>query len=76
MLLALFDLQVCILAPFLGVDVPEIIPDDLIKVIIGVFLGYCLKAYFGKKAEVESQQGLENIEESGVNDFDELGSNN
>lgn len=71
LLLALFDLQLCILAPFWSVLVPDVIPENLIKGIIGVFLIYCLKAYFGKKAEVKSQfEELENIEGSEENEID------
>lgn len=71
LLLALFDLQICILAAFFGVLISDEIPVNLIKVIIGTFLVYCLKAYFGKKAEVRSQlEGLENIEESEENELD------
>lgn len=56
LVVALFDLQLSYVLAFL--DKTEIAQDLSISVcttIIGVYAPYLLKAYFGKKAEVESQ---------------------
>ena len=48
---ALFDIQLCVLATYFNHEIPTEIAVALITEIVAVFLTYCLKAYFGKKAE-------------------------
>lgn len=55
LVVALVDIQFSFLLAFLGRE--EIAQDLAITIcstIVGVYIPYCLKAYFGKKAEVET----------------------
>lgn len=65
LIVALVDIQLCILATYLNREIPTEIAVALITEIVAVFLTYCLKAYFGKKAEEEIRMYEEHT------DFDE-----
>lgn len=66
LLVALFDVQLCILAVYFDKEAPVEIAVALITEIVGVFLTYCVKAYFGKKAEVESEREEQKADELGI----------
>ena len=65
LIVALVDIQLCILATYFNREIPTEIAVALITEIVAVFLTYCLKAYFGKKAEEEIRMYEEHT------DFDE-----
>lgn len=52
---ALIDIQLCILATYFNHEIPTEIAVAFITEIVAIFLTYCLKAYFGKKAEEENR---------------------
>lgn len=65
LIVALVDIQLCILATYFNHEIPTEIAVALVTEIVAVFLTYCLKAYFGKKAEEEIRMYEEHT------DFDE-----
>lgn len=53
---AICDVQLTYLLAFLGMgDTAETLSITLVTEIVAVFITYCLKAYFGKKAEEETR---------------------
>lgn len=53
---AIFDVQLTYVLAFLGMgDTAETLSITLVTEIVAVFITYCLKAYFGKKAEEETR---------------------
>lgn len=56
LLVALFDVQLCILAVYFDKEAPVEIAVALITEIVGVFLTYCVKAYFGKKQKLKANE--------------------
>lgn len=55
LIVALVDIQFCVLATYFNREIPTEIAVAFITEIVAVFLTYCLKAYFGKKAEEENK---------------------
>lgn len=53
--ISLIDLQIIIVAPFFGVTISDAIAIALISEIVGVFFGYCVKAFFGKREEEKNK---------------------
>lgn len=64
LVVALIDIQLTYVLAFMGMEIAETLSVTIVTEIVSVFLIYCLKAYFGKKAEVESKK--EN-EDDGLN---------
>lgn len=48
---ALFDIQIIILAPYFDKVAPESIAVALVTEVVGVFVTYCAKAFMSKKQE-------------------------
>ena len=48
---SVIDIQLCVLATYFNREIPTEIAIAFITEIVAVFLTYCLKAYYGKKAE-------------------------
>lgn len=57
----LIDEQLIVLAPYFGVECPEVIGEAIITSIEAVFLGYCLKALFGKMGEESTKLKRESM---------------
>lgn len=56
LVVAICDIQLTYVLAFLGMsDVAETLSITLVTEIVAVFITYCLKAYFGKKAEEETR---------------------
>lgn len=56
LIVALIDIQLTYVLAFLGMgDIAETLSITLVTEVVAVFITYCLKAYFGKKAEVDSE---------------------
>ena len=66
-MVALIDVQLCILSTFLEKEIPTEIAVSLIVEIIGVYLTYCVKAHFGKKEEEKTR-----LIESGIKDISNI----
>ncbi len=57
LIVALIDIQLTYVLAFLGLsDIAETLSVALVTEVVGVYGIYCLKAYMGKKNEVESEQ--------------------
>ena len=48
---ALFDVQLTYILAFFNKEIAETLSVGLVTEIIGIYVIYCLKAYFGKKGE-------------------------
>lgn len=55
LIVAIFDIQLCIVSTYFDKEIPTEIAVALITEVVSVFVTYCLKAYFGKKAEEETR---------------------
>lgn len=56
LVVAIYDIQLTYVLAFLGMsDVAETLSITLVTEIVAVFITYCLKAYFGKKAEEDTR---------------------
>lgn len=48
---SLIDIQLCVLAPYFGIEPQTEVCVKLIEFVWGVYGAYCVKAFFGKKYE-------------------------
>jgi hypothetical protein len=62
LVISIIDIQLCIFATYFNHEIPTEIAVALITEVVAVVITYCLKAYFGKKAEEKTR--LEQNEQS------------